>query len=78
MSKNLIDISVEILKKAAQAATRKAKRENKKMGLSEVTVIGNQVVRIDANGGITVMETLQVSPVKVTNRRMKIGSKKNS
>ena len=78
MSKKLADIPVEILKKCAEAATRKAKRENKKLGMSEVTVIDNHVVRIEPNGDITILETLHVMPVKVTNRKMKLGTKKNS
>lgn len=78
MSKNLADISIIVLKECAMAATRKAKRENKKLGLAEVTVIGNQVVRIEQNGEITVLEILPVTPVKVINRKMKLGNKKNS
>ena len=77
MSNRISDIPLKILKAAGVTATRKARRENKKLGLSQVVIQNNQVLEIFPDGSVKVLEQLDFSTVTVPLKKVKLG-KKNS
>ncbi len=77
MSNRLADIPLKILRAAGVSATRKARRENKKLGLSQVVIQDNQVVEIFPDGSVKIIQQLELSTVTVPLKKVRLG-KKNS
>lgn len=77
MANRLKDIPLKILRAAGVSATRKARRENKKLGLSQVVIEDNQIVEIFPDGTKKIVKELELSSVNVSLKRVKLG-KKNS
>jgi len=77
MSNILADIPLKILRAAGVSATRKARRENKKLGLSQVVIRDNQIVEIFPDGSVKIIQQLELSTVTVPLKKVRLG-KKNS
>ena len=77
MTNRLADIPLKILRAAGVSATRKARRENKKLGLSQVVIQDNQVVEIFPDGSVKIIQQLELSTVTVPLKKVRLG-KKNS
>lgn len=75
MANRLTDIPLKILKAAGAAATRKARREIKRFGLSRVVIQDDQILEIFPDGTTKVVKKLELSTVKVPLKRVKLGKK---